>query len=160
MSDELTDPLNDPIHATTIARLATDFDAPAPPSGLALRTVSRLAEVLVADCTSPTLETIVIPSSAVPRIESDAPVYFGKRRADLSAACVSFLGVGLMITGVQVTADATCGTARTCSATCTSPFRTTRTRIKAGSRRSAVWPGRRPGISRANWPVPAPCPRA
>jgi hypothetical protein len=103
MSFELTDPLNDPIHAATIARLAADRDAPAPPSGLALRTVARLAEELVADCTAPTKETIIIPSTAASRIDSsDSPVYFGKRRADLFvAACVGFLVVGLAITGVQ-----------------------------------------------------------
>ena len=102
MAEEFTDPLNDPRHAAVFTRLATDFHAPAPPSGLALRAVGRLAEVLVADCSSPTLETIIIPSTAVPRIESDAPVYFGKRRADLFvAACVSFLVVGLAVTGVQ-----------------------------------------------------------
>lgn len=103
MSDELTDPLNDPIHAAMLSRLAADFDPPAPPPGLALRAVSRLAEVLVADSTSPTKESIILPSSAVTRIDSpDSPVYLGRRRADLFvAACVSFLVIGLAVTGVQ-----------------------------------------------------------
>jgi hypothetical protein len=103
MSDDLTDPLNDPIHAATLSRLAADVAAPAPRPGLALRTVSRLAEELVADSTRPTLETIILPSTAVPRVDSsDSPVYFGRRRADLFvAACVGFLAIGLAITGVQ-----------------------------------------------------------
>jgi prepilin-type processing-associated H-X9-DG protein len=102
MSDEFTDPLKDPKHARVVARLALDREPPVAPAGLAMRTVARLAEVLVAERVH-TADTVIIPSTVARTIaSSDSPVYLGRRRADLIvAAAVGFLVIGLSLTGLQ-----------------------------------------------------------
>lgn len=102
MADEFTDPLNDPKHARVVARLALDRDPPVPPTGLAMRTVARLAEVLVAE-RAHSADSVIVPSTVARTIAgSDSPVFLGRRRADLIVAgAIGLLVFGLSVTGVQ-----------------------------------------------------------
>ena len=101
MPYESNDPLTDPKFAKTIARLALDFEPPVPPTGLATRAISRLAELLVFD--QHPVRSPIVPSTVVRKMATnDSPVFLGRRRADvIVAACIGFLVLGLSITGVQ-----------------------------------------------------------
>lgn len=102
MSDDILDPLTHPQFESVRARLSLDKELPTPPAGLAMRTVSRLAELLVNEQTIRN-ETVVVPSTMTQKIvNTDSPVFFGRRRADLMvAAAIGFLAFGLSITGIQ-----------------------------------------------------------
>ncbi|MFO0935667.1 MAG: hypothetical protein U0798_04015 [Gemmataceae bacterium] len=96
------DPLNDPAHSKTLARLALDRECPVPPPGLATRTIARLAELMVSERGQ--MQTPATPAKRTRFVHTsdDTPIFVGRRRADLIvAASIGLLVVGLSITGVQ-----------------------------------------------------------
>lgn len=80
----------DPRAARLLAVMAADRDAFAPPPGLAVRTVGRVAEVLVADNRFDSAAgrfrdpPVAVPSAAVRRpVSDDGPVFLAWARADV-----------------------------------------------------------------------------